>query len=157
MPCYFFAREFGGGRGIRTPGGFPHSCFQDNRHRPLGHPSRPKDIISHWLKQYTVDRAGCQIWRDWRAFQVVTPSGGRSCLVTTTSLARHGQASSIFLGMPFRQIRDISEQRDAQVGKRVVFIPRYLLPDDIRIIRTHQSQGRSNFQRSVDRPCAKTD
>ena len=29
----------GGGRGIRTPGGLPHSCFQDSRLRPLGHPS----------------------------------------------------------------------------------------------------------------------
>jgi hypothetical protein len=32
-------RPSSGGRGIRTPGGFPHSCFQDNRLRPLGHPS----------------------------------------------------------------------------------------------------------------------
>src|SRR3970040_574669 len=29
----------GGGRGIRTPGGLPHSCSQDSRLRPLGHPS----------------------------------------------------------------------------------------------------------------------
>ena len=30
----------GGGRGIRTPGGlYTHSCFQDNRLSPLGHPS----------------------------------------------------------------------------------------------------------------------
>ncbi len=31
--------HLGGGRGIRTPGGSPHSCFQDSRLRPLGHPS----------------------------------------------------------------------------------------------------------------------
>jgi hypothetical protein len=29
----------GGGRGIRTPGGLPHTCFQDRHHSPLGHPS----------------------------------------------------------------------------------------------------------------------
>lgn len=29
-----------GGRGIRTPGGLPHTCFQDRHHSPLGHPSR---------------------------------------------------------------------------------------------------------------------
>ena len=29
----------GGGSGIRTHGGLPHTCFQDMRLRPLGHPS----------------------------------------------------------------------------------------------------------------------
>lgn len=29
----------GGGGGIRTHGGFPHTCFQDKRLKPLGHPS----------------------------------------------------------------------------------------------------------------------
>ena len=36
----------GGGRGIRTPGGLPHSCFQDSRLRPLGHPSGSKWLPS---------------------------------------------------------------------------------------------------------------
>jgi hypothetical protein len=30
----------GGGRGIRTHDGFLHTCFQDRRLKPLGHPSR---------------------------------------------------------------------------------------------------------------------
>ena len=29
-----------GGRGIRTHGGLPHTCFQDRRLKPLGHPSQ---------------------------------------------------------------------------------------------------------------------
>lgn len=33
------AHATGGGRGIRTPGGFRHSGFQDRRLRPLGQPS----------------------------------------------------------------------------------------------------------------------
>ncbi len=34
----------GGGRGIRTPGGLPHSGFQDRRLSPLGHPSGYKSV-----------------------------------------------------------------------------------------------------------------
>ena len=47
-------RAYSGGRGIRTHGGLPHTCFQDRRLKPLGHPSSgnlsfpvPSDFIIH--------------------------------------------------------------------------------------------------------------
>ena len=52
----------GGGRGIRTPGGLPHSCFQDSRLRPLGHPSGHEGsptIATH----STMRPRWCQSWR----------------------------------------------------------------------------------------------
>jgi hypothetical protein len=38
LSCYQ-SSSISGGRGIRTPGGRSHTCFQDRRHSPLGHPS----------------------------------------------------------------------------------------------------------------------
>ena len=38
----------GGEGGIRTPGELPHNCFQDSRHKPLGHLSRGRQrLVSH--------------------------------------------------------------------------------------------------------------
>ena len=36
-----------GGRGIRTHGDFRHTCFQDRRLKPLGHPSIGARIVSY--------------------------------------------------------------------------------------------------------------
>ncbi len=37
----------GGGRGIRTHDGFLHTCFQDRRLKPLGHPSNKRKPVKH--------------------------------------------------------------------------------------------------------------
>ena len=39
-PLWHLPVRYSGGRGIRTHDGFHHTCFQDRRLKPLGHPSR---------------------------------------------------------------------------------------------------------------------
>ncbi len=44
-PPHAGIKIFSGGRGIRTHGGLPHTCFQDRRLKPLGHPSIQDQIL----------------------------------------------------------------------------------------------------------------
>ena len=49
----------GGGRGIRTHDGFLHTCFQDRRLKPLGHPSRSRENPSQALGILPYQRTAC--------------------------------------------------------------------------------------------------
>ena len=51
----------GGGRGIRTHDGFLHTCFQDRRLKPLGHPSRLRENPSQADGILPYPGAGCNI------------------------------------------------------------------------------------------------
>ena len=46
----------GGGRGIRTHDGFLHTCFQDRRLKPLGHPSRVREPAKYTGQEIPLKR-----------------------------------------------------------------------------------------------------
>ena len=46
LPSFIEVYYDGGGGGIRTHGELPHTCFQDKRLKPLGHPSIYHNLLS---------------------------------------------------------------------------------------------------------------
>jgi hypothetical protein len=72
--------QHGGGRGIRTPGDLRHSCFQDNRLRPLGHPS-----TDGWLLHVTIPQSCTMAFTerfDCASFRAVNPEPVACCILS---------------------------------------------------------------------------
>ena len=85
--------EVGGGSGIRTHGEFPHTCFQDRRHSPLGHPSalRPKSSPAGLPRRASYTIVSAPMYGRSAAGVSIDPSS--RWYVSSTAMITRGSAS----------------------------------------------------------------